>query len=64
MKFKLEIVCDNAAFGEDEISRNVEVSYILGNISKRVEDGEIFGNVQDTNGNTVGHYHYVATEQE
>ena len=64
MKFVLEIDCDNETFGEDETSRNVEVSYILENIGKRVEDGSVFGNVRDTNGNTVGRYRFVATEQK
>ena len=64
MKFTLEIQCDNDSFGQDEISRNVEVSYILDNISRQVEDGKVFGTVKDTNGNTVGKYQYVAGNQK
>ena len=56
MKFILEINCDNVAF---ERSPEVEVSYILDNISKRVEDGEVEGNVKDTNGDTVGKFEFT-----
>jgi len=62
MKFVLEIKCVGEAFGKDEFSRNIEVSYILDNISRQIEDGKVFGNVKDTEGNTVGHYHYVDSE--
>lgn len=56
MKFVLEINCDNAAF---ERMPEVEVSYILNNISERVEYGEVIGNAKDTNGNTVGKFEFV-----
>jgi len=56
MKFIVEINCDNAAFVN---SPEVEVSYILENIAKRVENGEVDSAVRDTNGNTVGKFEFT-----
>ena len=56
MKFIVEINWDSDAF---VASPEVEVSYILDNISKRVENGEVESNVKDTNGNTVGKFEFT-----
>lgn len=63
MKFTLEIHCDTDAFGRNEVSRNVEVSYILENISRCVEDGKVFGTVRDTDGSKVGTYQFKITDE-
>ena len=58
MKFKLEIKCDNAAFGDNALDRGYEVARILKKLSLKVEDeaadvGEVLP-LFDTNGNCVG----------
>lgn len=52
--FKLEIVCDNAAFGDTPL---VEVARILRELAIRIEDENAKGFVatlRDINGNKVG----------
>ena len=56
MKFKLEIECDNAAFGE--IPR-IEVGHILDRAKAKVWDGETEMKLLDTNGNVVGQAQFV-----
>ena len=62
MRFKLEIVCDNAAFEDDP---RQEVSRILSDVAADMPDhglnGAVTGfavNVRDINGNTVGEYSF------
>jgi hypothetical protein len=55
MKFVIEIQCDNDAFQPDA---NIELSYLLPRVSRRVEDGEKEGSIQDTNGQTVGSFRF------
>lgn len=43
MDFVLRINCDNDAFGENALSRDIEVSYILGRIAQSLEDGKSYG---------------------
>lgn len=58
MKFKLEIKCDNAAFGENAQEVGDEVLSILEDLCKKVEaHGVKVGSLYrlfDTNGNRVG----------
>ena len=61
MKFKLEIECNNEAFG-DEMSKTLwELGRMLYALSKRLREtaegeGEGEGKLRDSNGNTVGKY--------
>jgi len=51
MKLKLEVQCDNAAFGdafEGELARILRVA------ADRIEQGADRGHLRDANGNTVG----------
>lgn len=50
---KLEINCDNDAFGD---TPGIEVANILRDIADRVEEGATAGSGFDINGNTVGQY--------
>lgn len=57
MKFKLEIDCDNAAFGDNMAMTFWELGRMLYALSKRIaETGEEEGKLRDKNGNTVGKY--------
>jgi hypothetical protein len=51
MKLKLEVQCDNAAFGD---AFEVELARILRVAADRIERGADRGNLLDVNGNTVG----------
>lgn len=52
MKFKIEIKCDNAAFGDEPA---YEVARILWELAKRIErDGDLAYPLHDINGNRVG----------
>lgn len=57
MRFKLNIDCDNDAFGESSADREMEVARILRALATRLEAAG-FGDhaylVRDVNGNTVG----------
>lgn len=64
MDFVLRINCDNDAFGDNALSRDIEVSYILGRIAQSLEDGKSYGTIRDTNGNTVGEYEYIPSGKE
>ena len=56
MKFKLEIHMDNAAFGDDDLSRAEELAAMLKRIAGRIICGDVGAEMRlrDTNGNTVG----------
>lgn len=54
MKFKLEIQCVNAAFGDSDEGRAEEVGRILAEAAKKVSDGFTYIYLTDANGNTVG----------
>lgn len=53
MTFKLEINCDNAAFGD---TPGIEVAALLRDIADAVEENPETRSIFDTNGNTVGQY--------
>jgi hypothetical protein len=62
-KFTIAFDTDNDAFGNpDDVpaihtaDKLAESSRILQRIASRVEDGQTFGAVLDTNGNTVGEW--------
>lgn len=57
--FKLEIACDNAAFGDGPMERSDEVARIVKEAMSRLEiTGPLKAPVRlkDANGNTVGRY--------
>lgn len=54
MKFRLEISCDNAAFGDDDLERCAEIGRILHAAGRNIEDGRLFVPLYDSNGNLVG----------
>jgi hypothetical protein len=51
MKLKLEVQCDNAAFGD---AFEAELARILRVAADRIAQGADRGNLRDVNGNTVG----------
>lgn len=57
LMFKLEFETDNEAFsysyGASETAR------ILRKLAKRIEEGDLDGNVMDSNGNTIGSYELI-----
>lgn len=61
MKFKLEIACDNAAFGDTEFDRETEVARILQTAVNRLENGSASSTLvlMDINGNKVGTAEFV-----
>lgn len=64
MKFKLEIECDNAAFGDGMAATNAEVSRILKSLAHSlIIDGYGNGPLRDWNGNTVGSYKFEGTRE-
>jgi hypothetical protein len=57
MKFEVTINCDNAAFGEDTMSRLEEVAQILKTLSRHLKKTyATCGPLRDLNGNVVGQY--------
>ncbi len=58
MKFKLEIDCDNAAFGDGAQEVGAEIARILGEVRDRICHSELDANelfsIRDANGNTCG----------
>jgi hypothetical protein len=56
MKFTVNFDCDNDAFA---ISPEFEVSRVLRQISKKVEDGFVNGPVMDFNGNRIGDWEFT-----
>lgn len=60
MRFILEIQCDNAAFGEDDATRGIELARILRHTANRLAaTGFSAGSTRklsDVNGNTVGSF--------
>lgn len=52
--FKLEIVCENAAFGESEDERRAEVARILRNAGAMLVAGGTPDSLWDWNGQQVG----------
>ena len=60
MKFKLEIECDNDAFGnDDECQRNDEIARILEDAASRVSGACASGALRDSNGNKVGRFNLI-----
>lgn len=59
MKFKLEITCDNAAFGRVMRETDEEVARILRTLATHLAtEGSSEGGLLDANGNTVGSYEF------
>lgn len=58
-KFELKITCDNDAFADDWKN---EVARILREASANVSNGHTVMNLRDYNGNTVGYFHYIPSE--
>jgi hypothetical protein len=56
MKFKIEFDCDNDAF---VVNPEAEVADLLENVAYRVKQGETYGKVFDTNGNSVGNWEFT-----
>lgn len=54
MKLTIEITMNNAAFGDDALSRAVETEMILAHVAieRVISEGSL--PLHDTNGNTVG----------
>jgi hypothetical protein len=66
LTFRLYIDTDNAAFGDDAASRNMETARILRKIADRLEAGEDFLFYQtlfDINGNDVGRAAFKTPEK-
>lgn len=58
MKIKLEMTCDNAAFGDPEsVEFGEEVARILRKAAEKFEDGYASFPLYDHNGNRVGAAH-------
>ena len=56
MKFKLEIECDNDAFGLGASDTVAEVQRILGAAITKLEGYQLEAVLRDCNGNRVGEY--------
>lgn len=54
VEYSLEIVCENAAFGESVMERGAEITRILREAADRIENGSLGGSLYDYNGNRVG----------
>ena len=54
MTFTLTLDMSNDAFGSTSASRAVELSLILGDVRRDLQNGQRDGRCRDTNGNTVG----------
>jgi len=55
MDFKLSLNCDNDAFWQPEL----EVTRILKQLAKKVENGLVEGVILDHNGNKVGNWEFT-----
>lgn len=62
MTFKLEIHCDNAAFGDAALERCMEVARILRALSYDMLAKDDAGRLRDRNGNTVGEWSFSTEE--
>lgn len=62
MKFFLSITCENAAFGDEDITTHSaapEIARILRKAAEQIEGGipyDYFQTIRDVNGNDVGAY--------
>jgi hypothetical protein len=57
--FTVKMDCDNAAFGEDDWERTLEIARILRKIADKVEAGQgmaVWETILDANGNDVGRF--------
>jgi hypothetical protein len=55
-KFKLEIETGNAAFGDSDAERGAEIARILRDVALRLDKGDEYGVIHDSNGNRVGEF--------
>ena len=53
MKITIEFSTDNAAFSE---SPHQEISKVMSDALVKMNNGEGWGIIRDTNGNTIGHF--------
>jgi len=58
LKFIVKFNCTNAAFGDDECTREEEVARILQVVANRAASGSTDFAVKDINGNKVGSAYY------
>lgn len=56
MNFRLEIDCNNAAFGDSNEEVLIAVGHILRALSDTLDNSEREGHLWDTNGNIIGGY--------
>jgi hypothetical protein len=57
--FTVKIDCDNAAFGEDDFEKTLEIERILRRVADRVHKGEgmsCWETILDSNGKDVGRF--------
>lgn len=63
MKFKLEINCTNAAFGESLYDLRSQVAGILHSYAEKLmDDDHSFAALRDENGNTCGFCEFVSED--
>jgi hypothetical protein len=53
MDLVIKINMDNEAFEENP---EAELQYLLETVGISITDGDVFGKIVDTNGNTCGHF--------
>jgi hypothetical protein len=65
MKIRIEFSTDNAAFGEkDSPEYCAEVCFVMSKVTSKITNGEPWGLIRDTNGNTIGEFSAVSPEDE
>lgn len=57
MQFTIDLICDNAAFGDENL--RPEVARILRRLANSVEEGYDAGILADINGNTTGEFAFL-----
>ena len=63
MKIKLEFSTDNAAFGEkNSPDYCAEVCFVMAKVTSKITNGEPWGLIRDTNGNTIGEFNTLPME--
>ena len=62
--FAVHISTDGAAFGEDRSDRAWEVARILRTAARKIENGEQFVRLRDSNGNRVGFASFHAADED
>ena len=58
--FRLEISCDNSAFGDCDSDRRHEIGAILRQLAAKIEvNPDEEGKLRDANGNAVGKWYFT-----